>query len=69
MSVDAGVKKYHICKKGFYLESFYMQLLKWKIFSRYYRQLSIASDEILDADAKSYNEVTKAFPTNFNEKM
>ena len=28
----------------------------------------IICDEILDAEAKSHNEETKTFPTNFNER-
>ena len=30
--------------------------------------LVITCDEIIDAEAKSYDEETKTFPTNFNEK-
>ena len=29
---------------------------------------AIRCDEIIDAEAKSYNEETKTIPTNFNEK-
>ena len=54
-------------RKILYFESRYMQLRKWEYLASISDDSWIMCDETIAAEAKSYDQETKTFRTNFDE--
>ena len=54
--------------KRLYLESCWIEFQNGKYLASNTDDLLITCDEIIDVEAKLFNEETKSVPTNFNEK-
>ena len=68
INVAAIAKKHHICEKDYIWNPATCSCKNGKYLASIIDNSVIMCDEIIDAEGKSYNEETKTFTTNFNEK-
>ena len=68
INVVASAEKHHICEKYYIWNPATCSCKNGKYLASIIDDSVIMSDEIIDAEAKSYNEKTKTVATNFNKK-
>ena len=68
INVVESAEKHHICEKYYIWNPATCSCKNGKYLASIIDDSVIMPDEIIDAEAKSYNEKTKTVATNFNKK-